>query len=421
MPRYPLSAIRMFYVLSALGSFASGLIFTVNLLYQIQVVGLSPLQLVLVGTTLEVVAFLFEVPTGIIADVYSRKLSIIIGNVLIGVGFLVEGLVPAFGAVLLNQLIWGVGVTFTSGATQAWLVDEIGEERAGRVFLRAGQVGSAFGLLGTALAAVLGSITLALPMVLGAGGLIILAIVLWLQMPETGFKPTPKGERNTFDHMTGTFREGLRRVRLSRVLPLVIAVMLVYGLYSEGYDRLNQKHILTSFQFPAIGGFQPIVWFSLLSIILTLLSLGFTEALLRRLNTSDRRSLAIALFWITVGMVGALVAFGLAPTLLVVILAYLVFNTLRGLQGPLYDTWSNLYFESSVRATMNSMMSQMNALGQIAGGPIVGFASEGLTARFGLGMALRLTMLLVGVMLTPALWFLRRARNIIEPASTDTL
>ena len=108
------------------GSFFSMLVFTVNLIYQVQVAHLNPLQLVLVGTVLEGTSFLFEVPTGIVADVYSRRLSIIIGTFLLGVGLALQGVVPSFGVILLAQVIWGIGYTFTSGATEAWLTDEIG-------------------------------------------------------------------------------------------------------------------------------------------------------------------------------------------------------------------------------------------------------------------------------------------------------
>ena len=117
-------------------------------LYEATVAGLTPLQLVLVGTTVELSVFLFEVPTGVVADVYSRRLSIIIGYLLMGAGFLVEGLFPAFLPILLAQVVWGLGYTFTSGATQAWITDEIGEEPANRLFLRATQVGLFASLIG---------------------------------------------------------------------------------------------------------------------------------------------------------------------------------------------------------------------------------------------------------------------------------
>ena len=109
-------------------------IFTASSIYQVTVAGLTPLQLVLVGTTLELSVFIFEIPTGVVADVYSRRLSIIIGMFLIGLGFLVEGTFPIFWAILLAQVLWGVGYTFTSGATEAWITDEIGEAAAGQGF-----------------------------------------------------------------------------------------------------------------------------------------------------------------------------------------------------------------------------------------------------------------------------------------------
>jgi DHA3 family tetracycline resistance protein-like MFS transporter len=90
MFRHKWDALRMFYVIEGVASFAFGVIFAADMVYQITVVGLTPFQLVLVGTTVEVVVFCFEIPTGIIADLYSRRLSLIIGYFLIGIGFLLR-------------------------------------------------------------------------------------------------------------------------------------------------------------------------------------------------------------------------------------------------------------------------------------------------------------------------------------------
>ena len=68
---------------------------------------MNPLQLVLVGTVMELAVFVFEVPTGVVADTYSRRLSIIIGWIVFGVGLVVAGSVPSFGVVLLGWAIWG--------------------------------------------------------------------------------------------------------------------------------------------------------------------------------------------------------------------------------------------------------------------------------------------------------------------------
>ena len=98
----------------------------------------QPFELLLVGTVLEGSIFLFEIPTGVVADVRSRRMSIIIGLILIGTGFAFEGAIPLFATVLIAQVIWGVGYTFISGAREAWIADELDdEEQTGRIYLRA--------------------------------------------------------------------------------------------------------------------------------------------------------------------------------------------------------------------------------------------------------------------------------------------
>src|ERR1044071_5568421 len=167
------------------------MMFVVTSLYEATVAGLTPVQLILVGTALEISAFIFEVPTGIVADVYSRRLSIIIGYILMGLGFLVEGFFPSFLPILLAQIIWGLGYTFTSGATQAWITDEIGEDEANKLFLRGTQVGLFAALIGMGSATLIGANNVALPIRAGSLGVMLIGVALVFIMPETGFHATP--------------------------------------------------------------------------------------------------------------------------------------------------------------------------------------------------------------------------------------
>src|SRR4030081_1460406 len=97
---------------------------------------MSPLQLVLVGTFMELTIFICEVPTGIVADVVSRKLSIVIGYLVMGTAIVFCGAVAQPWAVMVAWAVWGFGYTFTSGATDAWLADEIGVDYVRSVFWR---------------------------------------------------------------------------------------------------------------------------------------------------------------------------------------------------------------------------------------------------------------------------------------------
>jgi DHA3 family tetracycline resistance protein-like MFS transporter len=126
----------VYLLLSSASAFFFTTILTINLVYQLQVVHLNPLQLVLVGTVLEITLFLTQVPTGALADVYSRRLAVMMGLALIGAGSLLEGSIPQFWAILLAQVLWGVGITFMDGADSAWIADEVGGTQLGPLLLR---------------------------------------------------------------------------------------------------------------------------------------------------------------------------------------------------------------------------------------------------------------------------------------------
>ena len=146
MPAYPL-----FLLLGAASSLFVGMIDPIIAVYYVQVVGLGPLQLVLLGTVVEVSQLLFEVPTGVVADLYSRRLSVIVGVLLVGACFVVQGLLPVVAAIVLAEVLRGIGATFNSGALEAWIADEIGEDRAAGAYLRYAQTRQLGALAGTVL------------------------------------------------------------------------------------------------------------------------------------------------------------------------------------------------------------------------------------------------------------------------------
>jgi hypothetical protein len=82
---------------------------------------------------------------------------------------LVEGSWPVFGTVALAQGIWGLGYTFTSGATEAWVADELGEAHAGQAFLLGSQAGTVGGLVAIPLSVAIGTFDGATAMTQEAG------------------------------------------------------------------------------------------------------------------------------------------------------------------------------------------------------------------------------------------------------------
>jgi MFS transporter, DHA3 family, tetracycline resistance protein len=389
--------------------FARALHFTVYAVYYAQVVGLNPFQLVSVGTTLMVVILLAEVPTGVVADVYSRRLSIIIGTALVGAGFVLEGSVPTFSAVLAAQLVWGVGHTFTSGALEAWIADELGGRDAGPVYIRGGQVGQVGGLLGIGASVALASLALNLPMQISGVVLVVFAVLLALIMPEHGFNPAPRGERSSWQLAAQTVREGAGQVRASRVLLTIMGVTFFFAMASETFDRLWEVHFLNHFAFPQLGALEPVVWFGIINAGALLLSIAGSEIARRRVDTTSNTATVRALAVMTVLLVASVIGFGMAGGFAVALAAYWSAALLRQVYGPIYVAWLNQNIESRTRATVNSLAGQIDAIGQIAGGPPFGAIATLASTR--------VAMVAAALTLLPTLGLYRRSAN--QPAPVE--
>ncbi len=402
------SAYRLYLVYAGVTSFLFALGYTISGVYRVEAAGLDPLQLVLVGTTMEVTYFLFNVPTGIVADTYSRRLSVVIGVVLFGVGLAIEGAFPLFGAILAAQVVVGLAFTFVEGALEAWLTDEVGEERLGPTLLRGGQVERVAGFVGIFASVGLASARLSLPLLVAGGLLIGFGAFLSATMREPHFRRPPRSEatgvparaRAALHDMAATGRTGARVVRRRPLALTILAVSAIFGGYTEGFDRFWQAHFLTDIGLPPLGALAPIVWFGVIEAGALLLGIGAAEVLRRR--DVERPETAVRLLFAleSLLLVGT-VLFALAGSFALAVGAYWLTATTCSLVPPLYTAWLNRGLEPQVRATVLSMSGQADALGQFTVGPVLGILGN----LYGLRAALAAA----GASLTPAVLLYARA------------
>lgn len=392
-----------YYGLAFVSSLLFSMVFVVTSLYEVTVAGLQGYQLVLVGTALEVSILLFEIPTGVIADTRSRKLSIILGFFLIGLGFVLEGSFPAFLPILLAQVIAGLGFTFTSGATQAWLSDEIGEVEANQAILKGNKYDLAGALAGLLLAIPLGGSDLSLPIKIGGGMLMISSLLLIRLMPETGFSPAKPENRSNLAHMLQIFKEGLSAVKDHPNLLTILGVGFVFGLYSEGWDRLWVKYLLDNFSISETFGITEIAFFGLLrsgSLILSIIATHWVE---KRIDTGSTRAISTSLFSITAMLASSIIVFAISPILTLCIAAYAMVSITRNLTSPLMTAWVNNKLDPKTRATVLSISGQVDAIGQVGSGPIAAVISL---------ISLPLAISFAGVLLIPALPLIKKVENL---------
>jgi DHA3 family tetracycline resistance protein-like MFS transporter len=364
-------ATRVYYAVQLLASMPTWVVMAV---YLVQELHFSPLQLILMGTAMEGAVFLFEIPTGVVADTYSRRLSLVIGYLGMGVAWMAVGVVSAPWLIIALWGFWGLAYTFTSGAEEAWIADEVGADKAGRVFLRGSRLWYVGAVVGLFVQVGVGLGSLRAGVIVGGVATILAGLVCLVAMPETGFTRKPREERGSaFAELKGTAGAGARYAWAAPVILLLVGVEFFMGASSEAFDRLKEAHFLRDVGLPAVGNLDPVVWFGIFWLVGMVLGFFATGWMLKRFDRSGLKVVTTTLFALAAVELVAMLGFAFAGTTGIAIVTLLAVFFARDLAGPLYTIWLNDQIkDSSVRATVLSISGQANAIGQAGGGPVLG-------------------------------------------------
>lgn len=335
--------------------------------------GFSPLELVLLGTAKEVAVLTMEIPTGIVADLYSRKWSVVIAFVIAGSAITASGLLDSFGLLVAISALWGFGLTFRSGAEVAWLTGEVGSTAvAERIVLQRSAIEMVAIVAGVGVAT-------ALSVVMSNGaaltvfgiGLIVSGGVVAAAMPETGFERVVGSRRVALGAIV---RDGARSVR--RVPPLrtlVIATVLA-GFASEAVDRLYVR------RFDDIGLTDlvdnGVIVVAAVVVGQSLLALATLRIATRTIGAQRHpRTLAIVLVVLLAATAIGVAMLALVDALAIAAVGLVVGGAMRAATEPVKAAWANEHAPPASRATVQSFVGQAHSLGEIVGGVTLGIVA----------------------------------------------
>jgi DHA3 family tetracycline resistance protein-like MFS transporter len=161
-------------------------------------------------------------------------------------------------------------------------------------------------------------------------------------------------------------------VRAHHVLLLIIATAALHGASTEGFDRLSDFHLLRDIGLPSIGDLDRVVWFGILDGIGLVVGLSAITYVRRRHHLEGHAVVARILAVIDVLLILSVVAFGITSNFWLALSAFWIVAGLRSVREPIFIAWINQGLDPSTRATINSMGTQADAVGQTAGGPVLG-------------------------------------------------
>jgi MFS family permease len=337
--------------------------------YMVADAGLSPAELVVIGVLQGVVALVFEIPAGVLADTISRKWSLVVSHALMGTAMLTTGLVTTVAPLALTQMLWGLSWTFASGADVAWITDELDDPvRIPNVLLRSGRAqltGAAAGLAGLGALASLTQRSTAI--VIAGSAMLLLGLYVAIRFRETRFVPA---STRRWSASWSILTRGAVLVRRSRAILLMFAATFLVNGASDAAGRLQPKRLYD------IG--YPLVWFTVLGVLTLLVgavALRLAEA------HANLGGYMVACAAGALGLAGLAFAPEKVSGGVGVLLA-------AGIAVPLTRTigtiWVNSRTTGDVRATVHSFLAQAEYFGEI----VCGFAIAAVARYAGLATAL---------------------------------
>ena len=410
MPTSPATVTRTYYVLVLGNTVAASLIWGINTIFLLDA-GLSNLEAFAANAFFTAGMVLFEVPTGIVADMWGRRVSFLLGTVTLAVGtglyVLLWEVTAPFWAWAVVSLILGLGFTFFSGATEAWLVDALAatgyEGALDPVFSRA-QILTGVGMLDRlGRRGYIAQVTnLGVPFVLRAVVLALMFGVAFALMRDIGFTPTRRG--HPLAEMRLLAEDSVRYgLRVPSVRYIMLAAPFSGGVGIYVFYAL-QPYLLDLYGDPEAYGVAGLV----AAIVAGAQIIGGFVAPWLRSRFRRRTSALLAAQALAVA---TLILIGLIEVFWVAIVLITVWGLLFAASVPIRQAYLNERIPSQQRATILSFDSLMSSGGGVVAQPILGRTADvwGYPASY----------LLSGAISAIALPFLAKARRIEPPRPDD--
>ena len=366
---------RTYLVLTTVTTLATSFIWGVNTLFLLDA-GLSNTEAFAANAFYAIGQVLFEVPTGVVADTRGRRFSYLLGAATLLLSTLLYLVMwqlhaPFIGWALASALL-GLGFTFFSGATEAWLVDALGATGfAGQletVFGRAQTASGAAMLVGTVLGGVVAQATdLGLPYILRAAMLGVTLVVAFRFMHDIGFTPRRGADPITEVRsvVRGSIDAGWRN---PPVRALMLAAPFTYGISFFAFYA-SQPYLLQLYGDPdaySVAGLAAALFAG--AQILGGLLVPYTRRLFRRRTD--------AVLIATVASVGIFLVIGVTDSFVVALVLLAAWALVFAIEGPLRQAFINGIIPSGQRATVLSFDSFMGSIGGAVTQPGLGRVSD---------------------------------------------
>jgi MFS family permease len=401
---------RTYYVLTAGNALAASLIWGINTIFLLDA-GLSNFQAFAANAYFTAGMVLFEIPTGVVADRWGRRASFLCGTLTLaattGLYVLLWQLQSAFVWWAIVSVLLGLGFTFFSGATEAWLVDALTATRFDGqlegVFSRGQVIMGAMTLSGSVAGGFIAQLTnLGVPYLVRTAILIAMFALALIMMHDLGFTPT-RGDRPVAEVKKIVHSSVEHGLKVPAVRAIMLAGMFIGGIEIYVYYAL-QPHLLN------LWGDQTAYGIAGLAAAVIAGAQMIGGLLTPWIRRAFRRRTSALLVLAALG-VAMLALIGLVDDFWVVVVLITLWELMSYAGLPIREAYLNGMIPSQQRATILSFDSLINSAGGIVAQPLLGKSAD--------IWGYRVSFLLSAAGSALALPFITRARQLNTPADHE--
>lgn len=224
-----------------LSNFLTGLVFWYGIekLFMgsigIDAVGVGLATAVLIGFNL-----IFDIPSGIVADRWSRKGMLIVSAVALGLCSVVSGLSNGLWPYIIGDVLYGVYVVATSGTYQALTYDILHEEGRQNQYSKISGRAYALFLVGAGVANIASGFIAQATSMRVAFFITVVSCLLNIALISTIKEPTfhkTEAKARVFAQL-GQVSSALARIWLLRVLAIIMSALAVVELFKSEFGQL---------------------------------------------------------------------------------------------------------------------------------------------------------------------------------------
>jgi MFS family permease len=366
---------RIYLLLTLLTTLAASFIWGINTLFLLDA-GLSNTEAFAANAFFTVGQVLFEVPTGVVADTRGRRFSFLLGAATLLLSTLLYLVMWQVHAPLVGwavaSILLGLGFTFFSGATEAWLVDALAftgfTGNLESVFGRAQTVGGAAMLIGSVAGGVIAQAsTLGVPYLVRAAMLGVTLVIAFRFMHDMGFKPDREASAASAVRtvIRGAVDGGLRN---PPVRWLMLAAPFTFGVGIYAFYA-TQPYLLELYGDKTAYGIAGI---AAALIAGAQIVGGLLVSRVRRLFSRRTHALIVG----GIANVVLLVLIGLVSNFLIALVLFAVWALIFAFEAPLRQAFINGLIPSDQRATVLSFDSLMGSAGGVIAQPALGRTAD---------------------------------------------